>query len=138
MDDFQPEQLKFGQLIEIQVARRAPRASRVRIREPFLKGPVSMRWLRNASALPGKALAVGIEVHHLVGMKKVTRVALNLSRMARNGVSRWAASRGLAELEEAGLVLVERHSGRRPIVTLLQYEASDTDGGAESLARTMQ
>jgi hypothetical protein len=53
-------------------------------------------------------------------MTKSVDVAPSLSSMRRDaGVSRFAASRGLAALEAAGLVAVERHAGRKPRVRLL-------------------
>ena len=37
------------------------------------------------------------------------------------GISRNAVSGGLDRLEEAGLIRVDRHNGRCPVITLLDY-----------------
>jgi DNA-binding transcriptional ArsR family regulator len=77
-----------------------------------------------AMALPGKAVHVGLHLWLEAGMKGSADVAPSLSSIQRNvGISRFAAGRGLAALEVAGLVAVERHAGRKPRVRLL--EATD-------------
>lgn len=70
-------------------------------------------------SLPGKALHVAVQVWLQVGLTKSKQVSISMSGMARMGVSRFAASRGLAALEKAGLVSVVRHAGRKPVVMLL-------------------
>ncbi len=84
--------------------------------EKFLKGPVPWRWVETAAALPGKALAVGLAAWKEAGCRGVRTVPLNLSALA---VPRRTAHRGLAALAGAGLVSVERRTGRPPLVTLL-------------------
>jgi hypothetical protein len=79
-------------------------------------------------SLPGKALHVGIQVWHQVGLTRSSKVSISMSGMAKVGVSRFAASRGIAALEKAGLVSVVRHSGRKAIVTILA--ASPAQGAA--------
>ncbi|QDU21264.1 hypothetical protein [Urbifossiella limnaea] len=86
----------------------------------FLRGPIPMDWLTAAAALPGRALAVGLVVWFLAGCERRRTVAATLSRLAALGAgTRAAARRGLAALEAAGLVAVERHPGRSPVVTIL-------------------
>jgi hypothetical protein len=93
---------------------------RPRQRERFLKGPISWPWLERASSLPGKALHVAIRLWFEKGLAKSSgKVSISMTGMARMGVSRWAASRGLGGLEAAGLVSVVRHVGRKPVVTIL-------------------
>jgi len=70
-------------------------------------------------SLPGKALHVAIQIWHEVGFTKSSEVSISMTGMARMGVSRWAASRGLVALEKAGLVSVVRHQGLKPVVTIL-------------------
>ncbi len=79
-------------------------------RERFLKGPVPWSWLERAMKLPGRALHVGIWVWFYAGMVKDGHVPLNLSRL---GFDRSAASRGLAALEKAGLLVVTRRPGNK-------------------------
>lgn len=75
-----------------------------------------MSWLHRASVLPGMALAVGIRIWFLVGLMNSISVAVNLSRL---GFDRSSAARGLAALEHARLVRVDRGRGRKAVVTVL-------------------
>jgi predicted ArsR family transcriptional regulator len=53
-------------------------------------------------------------------MKKTRRVTLSVSWLAELGLSRHAAYRGLKALEDRGLVVVDRHRGRKPLVTVIE------------------
>jgi hypothetical protein len=85
----------------------------------FLKGPIPMSWLAAAARQGGKALHVGVALWHLAGMKNNGRVLLSGSVLTSFGVSRYSTSRALKSLERAKLVEVERHPGRRAVVTIL-------------------
>ena len=91
--------------------------------ERFLKGPIPRRWLERAAQQPGKALHVAVELWFWAGIKNSREVSLSISKMSVLGVKRDAGYRGLAALEETGLVSVVRHRGRKPIVTLLDGPA---------------
>jgi hypothetical protein len=99
--------------------KRAAQLPRHKVGELFLKGPVPWNWLTTAARLPGKALHVGVVLWHRAGLEKKTQVTLPSSRFKALGVSRYAGSRALAALEQAGLVAVVRKQGRAPRVTLL-------------------
>jgi hypothetical protein len=88
--------------------------------EWFLKGPIPLKWLAQASGLPGKALHVGVAIWFLAGMKKSSTVSLAAAVLRTFGVSRHSVYRALSALESAALVSVDRHRGRNPIVTLLE------------------
>jgi hypothetical protein len=88
--------------------------------ELFLKGPIPLSWLGLAARLPGKALAVGVAVWFLGWVEKRRQVKLTGKTCRRFGLNRYAVRRGLDALEEARLVTAERHSGRTPIVTILE------------------
>ena len=83
--------------------------------EKFLKGPIPWRWLELASALPGKALAVGLAIWKEAGCRNERTVPLNLSNQR---MPRRTAQRALQELAKAGLVSVEHREGRPTLVTL--------------------
>lgn len=86
----------------------------------FLKGPVPLDWLAQAGKLPGKCLHLGDVLWFLVGLKDTRTVPLLSSELARFGVNRQAKYRALHWLENAGLITVERHPGRNPVVTILE------------------
>lgn len=70
-------------------------------------------------SLPGKALHVAVRLWFGAGLGSTRTLAVSMTSLQEAGVSRFAAARGLHALERAGLVSVERHVGRKPIVTLL-------------------
>lgn len=96
------------------------RTPRHRPGERFLRGPISWPWLGRAARCPGQALAVGLALWYLAGMKKSKTVRLSTSMLRVDlGVQCDAVRRGLTALESAHLVSVERHVGRKPVVTIL-------------------
>jgi hypothetical protein len=85
----------------------------------FLKGPVPWNWLVRASKLPGTALILGLCLWRLKGATRSNSVWLGNSELQPFGIDRAAKSRGLAALEKAGLIAINRNAARRPIVTIL-------------------
>ena len=132
MDSFDPEQLKYPTTALELTPSNKQRAPRHRHGENFLRGPIPMAWLEQAAHCPGKALAVGLAIWFLSGMKKGTaKLQLTGTALRRFNVSRKAGYDGLRRLQDAGLVAVVRHAGRSPIVTLLSVP-SDAAGHAMS------
>lgn len=88
----------------------------------FLKGPIPLDWLCVAARRCGRGsgFTVGIIIWYLCGLSK-SRACIRLkgSVVRRFGLTRYACYRGLADLEKAFLVSVERHPGRNPLVTVL-------------------
>jgi hypothetical protein len=83
-----------------------------------LRAPIPLDWLSAAARLPGKSLHVGIALWFMGGLQKSRIVSLSNITSLCFGLERNAKYRGLAWLEEAGLVAVERKLGRTPIVTI--------------------
>ena len=78
-----------------------------------------MDWLARAAPLSGKALAVGLAIWFWAVLhRRRDHLSICGTLLERFGVRRHAGYRGLAALERAGLVKVERHRGRCPRVTL--------------------
>jgi hypothetical protein len=91
--------------------------------EKFIKGPVPLGWVLAAAQLPGKALGVGMMLWHEAGCRRKATIPVNLSTMP---FGRKAAYRGLASLEGAGLVTVEKKQGQRSLVTILAAPSDRT------------
>jgi len=128
MPDF--EQLRFSTRPLDALAARPSKPPRHRQGEAFLKGPIPMAWLALAARLPGRALHMGLVLWYWAGITKQRVVAPSLSRAEREfGVSRTALARGLAALEHADLVSVDRRAGRKPVVTLLDPPRSRKTSG---------
>jgi len=101
-----------------------PRRPRHAPGELFLRGPIPLAWLARAANLRGKGLAVALALWFQAGMRRNdSRVTLTAKVCDRFCVGRKASYRGLAALERVGLVAVERHVGRAPVVTLLPVDA---------------
>ena len=86
--------------------------------EKFVRGPLPLGWVRAAARLPGKALAVGMELWFLSGCARDRTVSVTLARLRRAGMSEDTARRAVRHLEAAGLVSVERGAGRAMAITL--------------------
>jgi hypothetical protein len=97
-----------------------------------LYGPIPWRWWLPASRLPGKALHVGAVCWLLAGWGRSAEFELELGDWAEFGLSRFSASRGLDELERAGLVFTARMRGRSPVVTILDVGAGPSGSGPMS------
>jgi hypothetical protein len=87
-------------------------------RSQFLKGPIPWPWISIAANLSGRALAVGLALWRLAGVRKCMSVRLSNTEVAVLGVDRNAKSRALRALQEAGLIVVEQRPGRLPLVTI--------------------
>lgn len=90
-----------------------------RRRSLFIKGPVDWAWITRAGSCGGRALHVGVVLWLERGMKGEEPVVLPYKRLREMNVDRHAARRGLAELEQRGLVTVVRKPGQSPRVTMI-------------------
>ena len=87
--------------------------------EKFLKGPIPLNWLCRASQLPGKSLHVANAIWFLVGLNKSPTVRLNQAILTQFGVTRTCKYRALNWLSDAGLIAVEKATGKSSVVTVL-------------------
>ena len=88
-------------------------------KELFLRGPIPLEWLAIAAALPGKALHVAIALMWRYGMAKGKPFKLTRAALKYLNVERDAERAGLVRLERAGLILIERRPGQRPIISVM-------------------
>jgi len=87
-----------------------------------------MKWLYQASIAAGlgSGFKIAIALWYLAGLNRgAATVKLKGSVLRRFGVNRHAGYRGLAALESAGLVEVERRPGQTPLVTLVSNQKAD-------------
>ena len=87
--------------------------------QQFIKGPIPLKWVAQANALPGKAGAVGIALWFLVGVKKsrAFRATRQIEEIASCG--RKAVYAALEALQAAGLIKFTPAKGARPAVEVL-------------------
>lgn len=86
---------------------------------------LSIDWLKTAARLPGKSLHVGVALVITAGSNKLSVVPLSNILSLQYGLERNSKNRGLAWLEHAGLVIVERRLGRAPLVKIVELAGSD-------------
>lgn len=94
------------------------RPPRHRVGEKFLKGPIPWTWLQGAAALPGRSLHIGVLLWQRVGCEKRRTIHFNQSEGRQFGLTVSSTRFGLRQLERAGLITIERPSGRRLVVTI--------------------
>lgn len=85
----------------------------------FIKGPLPLPWLHRAAALPGKALHIAVGLWYMRGLCRSASFPFKRKTAAEFSVSRDATYDALTNLEDAGLIRVNRHRGRSPMVTVL-------------------
>jgi Fe2+ or Zn2+ uptake regulation protein len=84
-------------------------------------------WLRRAGLLPGKStLRMAVCIRATCHKYRRDTLPLYPEFLERNGFSRVTAYRALRTLEQAELIEVERHRGRRPFVRLIHCADSET------------
>jgi hypothetical protein len=89
--------------------------------EAYLTGPIPMSWIQEATRLSGRTWQVASALW-FVGIRSRTKsatVTLTEKTRRRFNLTRQAVRRGLQQLADAGLVIVERQSGRYSVVTIL-------------------
>ena len=120
----------FGQseIREIHVNPKTPPKHRS-VGKWFVKGPIPGDWLVRASKVSGRALRVGLALWFLVGFKRSRIVKPTWDTWRRFGLCPDSGSRGLAALENAGLIKVERASGKCPVVTICESEGKESENG---------
>ena len=91
-------------------------------KEYFLKGPIPLRWLHKASALPGKAFTLGILLLWFHGIDPNKPIKVTKKSLEEFSISKDAYRDGLKRLEEAGLLSVSRPSGQRALIWLIGAE----------------
>jgi hypothetical protein len=120
MTDFDIEQFRLREpFVPVRPGKSPPHSPRHKTKEEFLKGPISIPWLRLAGRLTRRSWCVAIELWLLAGMRRSRTVALSTQRLAAWGVSRRASYRALNAMERAGLVSVSRQPGCLALVTIL-------------------
>lgn len=88
-------------------------------KELFLRGPIPLAWLAVAAKLSGKTVNVAIALWWRHGMAKGKPFKLTQMALTAMNVERDAERLGLARLEQAGLIQVERKPGQRPNISIL-------------------
>ena len=92
----------------------------------FLKGPIPLTLINQATRLPGKAWHVYAAFWYLVWINRHSTVNLTNTALKQFNVSRDSKYRALKALEKAGLLTVVRTNGKNSVVTLLDYKETES------------
>lgn len=90
--------------------------------DKFLEGPIPLDWLSTAAQQPGKSLHLAIAIWAIASLAGSANVQIGNLAVQPFGLDRNAKYRSLDWLEKAGLIHVQRKSGRSPVVTLLELK----------------
>jgi len=85
----------------------------------FIKGPISLAWITRASKISSRAMSMGVLLWYWYGLTGSLTVRVSTKRLNEFGISRRTCFRALKDLEDAGLVHVDRKHGRAPLVRIL-------------------
>jgi hypothetical protein len=88
----------------------------------FVRGPIPLSWLSAVCALRAKSsVTVALAIWFLSGLKqRKDQLKLTNAILRRFHVDRYAKWRGLAALEEAGLIRIRRCGNKNQIVTIIE------------------
>ena len=94
-------------------------APRRRLRGHFIQVPLP--WLKLLEGASGQTCRLALHLAYLNWRRKGAPIALSNSNALGLGLARRTKWRVLRELERRGLVSIERHPGRSPIIRLMSY-----------------
>ena len=88
-----------------------------RHRRPFIKGPIDLEWMQEASR--ARAVELAIYLQYKAGILGVNaKIQIRPAECREFGLADKARQRQIDRLEQAGLIVADRGVGRCPIVTL--------------------
>jgi hypothetical protein len=124
----------LGTWFEVQAERRVDRKAKSkevkhlvpkhRPGEPFIKGPLPLTWFKVASTCGGRSVDVALLVWYAANWQRSNPAKLTPSILREFDVHPKTARAVLRKLAGVGLVSVEFHRGRSPLVTLLDPQAN--------------
>jgi hypothetical protein len=88
----------------------------------FVSGPIPLEWLSRAAHLSDKSLHVGIALWYMRYLTNSKTVKLSKKTLEIFDISRWTVRRALNLMKAGGLVAVDSHTGRSPLVTIIDNE----------------
>jgi hypothetical protein len=96
--------------------------------ERFLRGPIPMEWLKRVVGCGRRAEAVAVLLWYAAGYQRKNPVKLTPHVLSELSVAPRAAKDILQKMADRGLVHVEFHRGRSPVVTLISPTSCATEG----------
>src|SRR5947207_2119070 len=113
-----PDAEMIAELAPFQKTSAAKPKQRSRVKARFAMLPYD-QTMAAAGMMKSAALAVMVELAYQVFKTNKTEVVLSNSALRSVGISYWAKSRALHQLEAAGMVAVDWKARKSPLVTVL-------------------
>ena len=117
-DPFAEDQVAAPASLPSMTPAKSRKAPRTMLTHPFIRGPVDCHWLGMAADAGIAAIRVGLAVWYAAGVRKSLTITLTETWRAPLGLSRHQVRRGLRQLGEAGLIVIEQRDGKAPHVTI--------------------
>ena len=102
---------KFEQLQQDQAETRMSRR--------FVKGPIPLPWLSKALELTPSAVKCALALFYQRGLSSSDTFKIEPARFRELGIADTARRRGLRELEEHGLVRLQKDHSKSPVANLI-------------------
>ncbi len=84
----------------------------------YIRGPIPMDWLEQAAKLSGKTLNAALAIWYVHSVTKKFSFTIKRQTWERLQLTRQTYYRALRDLENSGLIAVERRPGAYPLITL--------------------
>jgi hypothetical protein len=88
---------------------------------------ISLPWISEATQLPYSALRVGLACWFMDGCNKQKPFTLSRATSLHFSIAKWDKQRGLKQLENAGLIEIQRQPGRLSLISL-RHNSPQTEG----------
>jgi hypothetical protein len=92
----------------------------------FVRGPIPLDWLRAANTCGRRSISVAVLLWYGAAWQKSNPFKLSRDTLAELAVSPRTARRVLERMKSIGIVEVEFHRGRSPLVTILALPTSNS------------
>jgi hypothetical protein len=102
-------------------AQRSQDQVEAKMSQRFIKGPIPLPWLVPAFALTPSALKCALALFYQRGLSGSDEFKVEPKRFRELGIDDTARRRGLRELEEHGLIRLNKEQSKSPVVCILTY-----------------
>lgn len=96
-----------------------PKRQSLKRYDRFVAGPIPLRWICESEVLGGSALFVGMALWYYAGLNRSLKFRAGWKDLTLDRVSVSTVKRALYLLERAGLIRIQRASGRKNVIEIV-------------------
>ena len=93
----------------------------------FIKGPIPLDWVKASSVCGRRSIDVAVILWFAAGIQRSNPFKLSQTVLSELVIPAKTARRILIRMQSIGIVVVDFHRGRSPLVTILDLPASRED-----------